>query len=349
MPEYQNTQCRIFFLSLQKDSTMYRIGLAVLGFLLLACGGNDEKKEENTNGGDTNRITFDDRFQSTSPPYQLTDTSLLSNTDTASLPAQQLAQLVPDSITKKIFGKSIGIKFTPLAKLNEKDKDAYYVIKGTAGSKKAALLMVVDKNGNYGAAMPFLVPDAKAATSQTSVIDKSYAIIRTISQRSDVEAGKEGKEVLAYDAKEKRFTLIMTDMLNDRPDVLVNPLDTFPKTHRLAGDYFVNKKNLIAIRDGRYPNQILVYIHTENADGDCRGELKGEFIMTGATTAVYRQGGDPCVLGLTFKGNSVTMNEESGCGNYRGLDCPLSGTFTRKKEEKPKETTKKSKQPKRPQ
>jgi hypothetical protein len=38
------------------------------------------------------------------------------------------------------------------------------------------------------------------------------------------------------------------------------------------------------------------------------------------------------------------MNEESGCGNYRGLDCPFSGTFTRKKEAKPKEASKKLKQ-----
>jgi hypothetical protein len=51
-------------------------------------------------------------------------------------------------------------------------------------------------------------------------------------------------------------------------------------------------------------------------------------------------------LSLTFSGNTVSLNEESGCGNYRGLDCPLTGSFTRKKEVKTKEASKKPKQQK---
>ena len=112
----------------------------------------------------------------------------------------------------------------------------------------------------------------------------------------------------------------------------------------LVGDYRIDKKNLVSVRDGRYPNQLLVYIHTENKAGDCKGELRGEFVMTSSTTAVYRQGGDPCVLNLTFKGNSVSIEEEKGCGNYRGLDCPLTGTFTMRK---PASAKSKSGKPKR--
>lgn len=323
---------------------MYRIGFAVLSCLLLACNGKGDKQAVDGSGEKNQGPAFHNRFAAASLPYQLADTALLNNRDTATLQATDVTSLLPDSTREKIFGKATNIKYTPLARIDAAGKPSFYIIKGTAGGKKAAMLIAVDKGGTSGAAIPFLVPDNDPSTSQISSIDQSAVITRAITQRSNSTVTGEGKDVLAYDPNEKKFSLIMTDLLNDNPAVLVNPIDTFQKTHRLAGDYYLNKKNLVAVRDGRYPNQILVYIHTENRDADCIGELKGEFIITSTTTAVYRQGGDPCVLTLTFSGNSVSLNEESGCGNYRGLDCPFSGSFTRKKEGKPKEASKSSKQ-----
>jgi hypothetical protein len=329
---------------------MYRLGLVILGCLLWACNGKDDKKTTNTQKVESNIPTeFSSRFAPASLPYQLSDTDLLNNKDTATIAAQYLAGLVPDTTLAKIFGKTTGIKYTPLAKIEAKNRESFYVVKASAGGKKAALLLVFDKNGAYGTTTRFLVPDDNPSTSQASSIDKSYVVTKSTLLREGAEVKGEGKEVLAYDANEKRFNLIMTDLLSDEPEVLVNPLDTFPKTNKFAGDYYMNKKNLIAVRDGRHSNQILVYIHTENSEGGCKGELKGEFLITSSTTAVYRQGGDPCILGLSFAGNSVSINEESGCGNYRGLDCPFTGTFTRKKEEKPKEATKSTKRSKRTQ
>jgi hypothetical protein len=254
-----------------------------------------------------------------------------------------MAELIPDSITKQLFAKATKIKYTPLSKIEEKGKDFYYIVKAISSAKKAALLVVFDKSGILGATIPFLVPDSDPSTLQVSSIDKSYAITKSTTQRTDNAISGEGKEVLAYDAKEKKFSLVMTDLLNDNPAVLVNPIDTFRRTNKLAGDYWTGKKNLVAVRDGRHNNQILVYIHTENSEGDCKGELKGEFLLATSTSATYRLGGDPCVLGLTFSGNSVSIKEETGCGNHRGLDCPLGGTFTRKKAQIQKQTSKKTK------
>ena len=328
---------------------MYRMGFVVLGCLLLACKGTDKKASAEGSGDKEGGPVFDSRFAAASLPYQLADTTLLNHRDAATLPATDMAALVHDSIGKKLFGKTTGIRFSPLAKIEASGKETYYVVKGTAGSKKAALLMVYDQSGQHGTTIPFLVPDNNAATTQASSIDRSYVVTRAITERNNGTVSGEGKDVLAWDRAEKTFSLIMTDLLNDNPSVLVNPLDTFAKSNRLAGDYFKNDKNLVAVRDGRYPNQILVYIHTENSSRDCIGELKGEFVMTGTNTAVYRQGGDPCVLSLTFSGNSISLNEERGCGNYRGLDCPFTGSFTRKKEESQKEAANKPKQRKRTQ
>jgi hypothetical protein len=322
---------------------MYRIGFAVLGCLLMACNGTGDQQDKTTAEENSSGPSIGNRFHAVSLPYQLPDTVLLNNKDTATLPATTLASLVPDTLEQKIFGKTKSIRYTPLAKIENSGKEGYYVVKGSGGGKVAALLMVFDDSGNYGATVPFLVPDNNAATAQVSSIDQSYVITKSVAQRSGGTVTAEGKEVLAWDAKEKNFSLIMTDLLHDDPAILVNPLDTFAKTNRLAGDYYENDKNLVAVRDGRHANQILVYIHTENADRDCIGEVKGEFILTSTTTAVYRQGGDPCVLSLTFSGNSVSLNEERGCGNHRGRDCPFSSTFTRKKEGKSKETPKRGK------
>jgi len=325
---------------------MYRIGVVLLGILLVACNGGDKKEQKGKTGeSDGNPVGFSSRFEAAAVSYQLTDTALLNSKDTARLSADYLTALLADSTVKKVFGKTKGIVYSPLQKLTGSSKESYYLVKAAAAGKAAAFLLVFDNKGNYGAGMPFLVPDDKESTTQVSSIDKSFTVTKSTTERSGSDVTGEGKEVLAYDAGSKKFSLIMTDLLHDEAG-LINPIDTFPKTNKLAGDYYKNKKNLVSVRDGRHPNQILVYIHTENSEGDCKGELKGEFILTSTKTAVYRQGGDPCILGLTFSGNTVSMNEERGCGNYRGLDCPLDGTFTRKKAEKPKEATKKGQRPK---
>ncbi|RYZ26947.1 MAG: hypothetical protein EOO10_14145 [Chitinophagaceae bacterium] len=307
---------------------------------LIACKNNDRKAEAKKEETEAGGITA--MFKEAALPYQLADTSLQKNTDTTSLPAASIAPLISDSIKNNYFGIGAKIKFTPLTKFNTK-AETYYVVKASTASKKGALVMVYDKDNKFAASYPFLLPDADPSTSQASIIDKNLTITKTISQRNGPDVTGEGKEVVAYDATQKAFSLIMLDVLNEELTEIISPIDTFAKTHKLAGDYRINKKNIVSIRDGRYPNQLLVYIHTEDKSGECKGELRGEFIMTSSTTAVYRQGGDPCVLNLTFSGNSVSLNEEKGCGNYRGLDCPLSGTFTRKKPQSAKQTSDKPK------
>ncbi|RYY00397.1 MAG: hypothetical protein EOO53_22050 [Gammaproteobacteria bacterium] len=289
-----------------------------------ACKNNDKEKEEKNTSQETSRFKLGEL------PYQLSDTGLQKNTDTTSLSSAMVTNLIPDSIKNGFFGKQAKIKYTPLIQFSQK-KENYYVIKASSGAKKAAFLAISDQDNRLLASYPFLLPDADPNTSQTSAIDKNFTVTKSITQRNGADASAEGKEVVAYDAAEKKFSLILLDPLNETTSEAVSPIDTFPKTNKLAGDYWMNKKNLVSIRDGRYNNQLMVYIHTENADGDCKGELRGEFLMTSSTTATYRQGGDPCVLTLTFKGANVSMNEEKGCGNYRGLDCPLTGTFTKKK------------------
>lgn len=309
--------------------------LMILSLFLMACNNDEQKKQKKD--GTTEKL--DEFFKQVALPYSLSDTSLLKNMDGELLPAS-VSSFIPANIIESYFGKKASVKFTSLAKPG---KENYYLIKAASSSKKAAFILLINKEDNSGTAYPFLLPDADASTTQSSSIDKKYTITKSIVRRSRGEIIAEGKEVVAWDASTKNFSVIMTDALNNNPDEIINPIDTFSKTHKLSGDYYLNKKNLVSVRDGRYSNQLLVYIHTQNEAGDCRGELKGEFLMTSANFAIYRLGGDPCVLNLSFSGNKVSIKEERGCGNHRDLDCPLTGTFTRKKPAVVKQASKKEK------
>lgn len=322
---------------------MVRYGFILLCLLaMIACkhkqSNSTADEEEEENG--FNYDTFAGKFASASVPYELTDTLLLHNKDTATITNKQILSSIPDSITKAIFGKG-KVKYIAMAKIEVPKAESYFIVKATQGSKKAALLLTFDKEKQFGAAMPLLVPDAKAQTVQTSTIDKNFTISRSVIQKQPDGAIQEGKEVYVYDHDVKQYTLIMTDPLNEDME-LINPIDTLPHKNKFSGDYIKNKKNIVSVRDGKRANEAVVFVHIENEEGDCTGELKGRILWISANTAIYRQGGDPCVLELSFKPGSVTLKEQEGCGARRGLNCTFEGTYPLKKEPKTKKSSKKS-------
>jgi len=318
---------------------MIRVGYVFFFCIILAC--NNEKAGTKEPKGFVYE-QFSKLFLPASLPYQLTDAGLEKRRDTTLIRSIEFAQFIPDSIKNKAFTKGAKPKYYPIVKIQVPEAEAYFLVKAVAGSKRAALLVSFDKEGNYAATFPFLLPDADAATSQNSSMDKSYTITRNVIRKKGNEITEEGKDVYVYNNDAKQFTLIMTDLLDEKNAEVINPIDTLPHTRKFGGDYVQGKRNIVSIRNGRTPNQALTFVHLEKNNGECTGELKGEIIFTSSTTAVYRQGGDPCVLQFSFSSSSVTLREEQGCGNHRGLDCPLEGTYSKKKEPKPKSSAKKS-------
>jgi len=313
---------------------MKRVGIYFMIMMLVACGNNKQEADAEEVDGAFAYENFSKRFQAASLPYQLSDTGLLSNKDTAGIRNAAFAAFIPDSIKQALVGKTSGLKFVPLAKIESEGNESYFIIKAESGSKRAALLTVFDKAGNYAASFPFLIPDSKKDTYQNSSIDKSYSVSRNVSRKTADDIMIEGKDVYVFNADAKDFTLIMTDLLDDSNQELLNPIDTFARTHPFTGDYTNGKRNLVSVRDGRTENELQVFIHFEKEGGECTGELKGYVLMTSSTTAAYRQGGNPCVLELKFTGNKVTLKEVEGCGSFRGLKCTFDGSYSRKKESK---------------
>lgn len=322
---------------------MKRLGLFILMLTAIACGNSNSNGADEEEHSDFNYENFSKRFTAATLPYSLSDSDFLKNTDTNSIRNVQFLSLIPDSVKQKLAGKTTGVKFIPLAKIENEGDESYFIIKTVSGTKKAAMLTVFNKDKSYGASFPFLIPDTKKETIQQSSIDKSQAITRGVTSSNKEGTMIEGKDVYVYNGDAKDFILIMTDLLDDSERELINPIDTFAKTHKFSADYTNGTNNIVSIRDGRTENEPSFFIHFEKEDG-CKGEIKGNLLMTSSTTAVYREGGNPCVLEFKFTGNKVTLKEVGGCGTYRDLKCTYDGTYTKKKVAK-KETapTKKAK------
>jgi hypothetical protein len=307
---------------------MYRTGFVICLFFLFAC--NSKKSNGPGEDGTFDYENFDAKFKKPELPYQLTDAQLLADKDTTSIRGTAFQAFMPDSVKTKLFGKTAKVKYIPLAKVLTKEAESYYVLKAVSGAKKLALVLVFDKEKKKTAVMPFLVPDADPASVQTSAIDKSFSITRSLSRKMKNDVTADGKEVYIYNEALNTFTLIMTDVLDNANVAVINPIDTFPKKTKFAGDYINGNRNIVSIRDSKNPNELLFFIHFEKAD--CTGELKGTALFTSGTTAVYRQGGDPCVLELNFSGRTVTLREVEGCGSHRDVKCVFDGSFTKKAE-----------------
>ncbi len=302
------------------------------------CGNKEER--DDTDGAGYSFEKLSAQFKKITPPYQLSDTGFLKNKDTTTLRFSEFGSFVSDSLITKIFGKKANVRYVPLVQMNPTDKTGLYLVKAVSDRKKAAI-MIAFGEGEPMAVLPFIVPDNDPTTSQLSSIDKSFIITKYVGQQKKGVPLKEGREVYEYDEDSKSFSFILHDPLNIETAEVVNPIDTLPGKHKHSGDYVKDKKNFVSIRDGRHPNQLQVFMHLDKNKSACTGEIRGDLLITSPTTAIYRQGGDPCVLSFRFYGSTLTVKEDEGCGAHRGIDCVFDGTYPRKKPSKTKTSTRK--------
>jgi hypothetical protein len=323
---------------LQQIPTMYRLGFVFLLLGIVACGGkgNQDAGEEGFSYSG-----FAALFREVKLPFQYAEADLAGKSDTTVIRSAEFPAIIPDSVRNRLVPKGAKARYIALGKVAVPKSETYFFVKVIAGTRRSVLLMTFDKEGQFAAAFPFLLPDNDASTTQASSMDRQYTISRTTVRRKGSEVIGEGKDVFVFNGGARQYTLIMTDLLDEGNQELINPIDTLPRTRRFAGDYVKGKRNIVSIRDGRSPSQALAFVHLEKENGDCIAELKGEILFTSTTTAVYRQGGDPCVLQFSFTASSVTLKEEQGCGNHRGLNCLMEGSYPKKREPKAKVSSKK--------
>jgi hypothetical protein len=312
--------------------------IAVLA--LVNCKG---KKKPSPSGDDPVEITdFIGFFPDKSVPFYINDTMLAKReADSVVISNTIFSQFIPDSLLTRVFGKGTKAKIYPSGKVKAVGGETYLFAKAMAGDKKAAFVFAFDKKEQLMDGMTLLRVDQSPLTQQSANMDKGNSLNITTTRKNADGSFSEGKDVYGLNLESKKFELIMTDAIEDKPTELLNPIDTVSRKHKYAADYGTGKLNLVSIRDGRKKDRLSFFFHFEKNDGACTGELKGEAILRSANVAEYREGGDPCVLRFSFTTSSVSVKEIEGCGAHRGLRCSFEGTYPRKKEAKPKPAKKK--------
>jgi hypothetical protein len=316
---------------------MIRSALLLICLAIFSC---KSKKADDSNS--YSYEDFDSKFKKGQLPFQISDTSIYRLKDTTTITSPELTFIMSDSNKTQLFGKPYHGKFYALAKFIKSKDEIYYLVHLATQSRRGLYLIVMDNKGNYRSSFPFLIDDFDASTILTSSIDRAYSISKTTIQKKSKGSNAERKEVYQYNGSNNRFNLIMMDAMGGGIQALINPIDSFSKKNKLAGDYIRGKNNLVSIRDGRHPNQLFVFVHIEEPESDCSGELKGDVLLTNPNSAIYRQGGDPCVLNFQFTGSSVSLKEQEGCGSHRGVNCLFDGSFQKKKPIKSKTKTRRT-------
>ena len=307
------------------------MALLLFAFLLQDCRNKKTKLADEDTVAINEFIEF---FEDIKLPFEINDKVLSrKETDSATIGYKIFTQFVPDSILIKQFGKTVKPKIYPLGKVAIKKFETYLFLKAVTPARKAGFILAFDADDEFIAGMPLVVIDKDATTLQSGVMDTKYTVTETVRRKNADGQIKEAKNVYILNSEAHAFSLIMADEgLELEKQEIINPIDTFPRKNKYAGDYRKDKRNIVSIRDGKNPSSLMFFVHFEKNNGECRGELKGEAQMHGTKTAIYRANGNPCVLEFTFSGNAVTMNEEEACGSYRDIICFFEGTYAKRKE-----------------
>lgn len=285
---------------------------------------------------------FIDLFAPASLPFEISDSAInRKEKDSLLMKYNIFVRFIPDSVFSRVFGKKSQPKIYPLKKVEVDDQETYLFVKAVLGGKKVGYIFGFDKEKNFAGYMELLRLDASSATKQVSGVDKNLTVYKNVSRKKPDGSTDDGKEVYVFNQDARQFTLIMTDALDEQLKEVLNPIDTFSKKNKFSADYVKDKMNIVSVRDSNRPGRINFFIHFEKNRGECRGEIKGEAAFVSSNTAVYRLGGDPCVLQLRFSTSSVTIKELKACGNRRGVKCSFDGIFPKKKTVRPRITQKK--------
>ncbi len=266
--------------------------------------------------------------------FSAADTTVAKIADSTIIGYKVFTQFIPDSVLTKMQIIQKATIIQPVGRI-EKQKEIYLLATFTHHNKTILATFVLDKKNNFLSAKQLL----------SNVYDDGYNHFLSINKeptflisRERLNADKQlqfTRVGWVYN-NSGNFMVVINDSNEDekKNSVIINPIDTLPHKNKLSGNYIRDKKNFISLRDRKDANSYIFFIHFEKEDGSCTGELKGVLKMKTPTTAVYAEGGDPCVIDFTFDGNDITIKEKGSCGNRRGMECFFDDTFTKRKETK---------------
>ena len=309
--------------------------LLLIAFVLLySC--KSKKVSLAVNDEEVNISDFLEFFQPMKLPYQVTDTILKrKEPETAVINSKLFARFTPDSIVTHLFGKDQHPHFYAIGKISVPKAENYLFVKATTSQRRALYILCFDKQNHFAAARPILYSDNEPGVTGTASMDNKYTL--TILHQRKASDGQilYHKDAYVYNG-DAGLMLILTESNETRTKIppVYNPIDTLPRKHKFSGDYAQDKRNIVAIRDGKDPSRFWFFVHFEKDGGTCKGELKGEAKFVAPGVARYRAYSDPCAIEFTFIPEGISLKEQGGCGVHRDIKCFFEGYFERRKGEK---------------
>ena len=302
-----------------------RITLILL-FFLISCSSNP--KDINTDES-VETIDFINAFPAKELPIQFQQKDLnQKESDSFFVKPAVVSKFLPDSIFKSSFGKAKDIRFYRKGRYKaEETEETYLFLSAEKKGKKLIYVVCFDKDNVFKAALPLVEKTTDERMSMEGMLDKKLTIIKFRNRNTGDGKSFYNKSAYVYNT-EGLFTLILTESNEPIEEKMVyNPIDTLAKKDPLSGDYRIDKKNFVSVRDGGKPGKLLFFINIEKAGNSCDGSLRGDMSQVRPKVFQYNKADDHCILEFSFSGRSLQVKELEACGNHRGVRCSFDGRF----------------------
>ena len=238
-----------------------------------------------------------------------------------------LLNFIPDSLFRDAFKTTDNLKFYRKGQYTADSKEVYLFLVAERKEKKVAYVVCFDKNLVYSTGMELIENKTLPGVDFEAGLDKKLTIYKQKNKQSKDGKLTYNKSAYVYNP-EGLFTLILTES-NEPIETasIYNPIDSLPSTGPLSGNYSIDKKNFISIRDDQKPNKLLFFISISNNNINCEGSLRGDMKKVKPNVFHYNKADDHCMIEFTFTKNSIEVKELEACGNHRGIRCSFDGKF----------------------
>lgn len=309
---------------------MDKWGYAILLLFIFSC---KEKPLDLSGEVPIKNVDFFGIFKPMALPFNVSDTNIEKSADTLAIGIKAFLQFFPDSAFNNLTGNNRKFTIKPIGKI-EKENEQYLLVLITEKKKKQLAIFVINKKYKFLGSKELLNNDHRDEYFHTLSINKEPTFLL-----SKEKLGKDGQLLFSRTGwvynNVGNFMVVINDTNEDpKKSEIINPIDTLPKKNKYSGDYVKDKKNYISIRDGKNNNVYQFFIHFEQNEGSCTGELKGELKMKTNSAGIFNENGDPCIIDFVFEGNEIAVKEQGSCGNYRGIKCFFNDQFIKKKDSK---------------
>jgi hypothetical protein len=301
----------------------------VLVLLFVACS---EKSKDINIDDEIETVDFISSFPEKTLPIQFNYKDLIKKeSDSFFLKPSVVEKFIPDSIFNKEFPKIKNTRFFRKAKYKaEETEETYLFLAAEGNNKKAIYLICFNEKNEFATGMKLLEKSAESGVTMEGVLDKRLTIIKTKNKETKDKKSYYEKSAFVYNT-EGVFTLILTE--SNAPiekQTIYNPIDTMEKKNPLSGDYKIDDKNFVSIRDASKAGKLQFFINIEKSGGKCNGSFRGDLVQIKPKIYHYSKADDHCVMEFSFTGKRVQIRELEACGNHRGVRCSFDGKYNKK-------------------